>query len=112
MHPTADFGKDIFDERLPGRLLQEIRRHGLDALMLHVNGPEFASGHSWFCEDLVKQCNELDELALEHTQINYSTAVHLYQQHYQKKWAKHGQFSPYLTKAFMGWQERKFSFAW
>lgn len=112
MRPDEDFGKDIFDARLPEKLLQEMRKRGLDAILVHVNGSEFASSNTWFCDDLIKQCHELKQLALEQSFLNYHTANSLFQQYYQKVWPKHFHPSPYLTSVLQSSADRKYCFAW
>lgn len=86
MQPQKDFGHDIFDASLPVKMLQGLRRRGLDAILVHVDAPEFEKYHYWHSQELQKQCDEPDMLALSLSFINYITAVELHQKRYAKLW--------------------------
>jgi len=86
--PDKDFGSTIFDASLPAKMLQSLRRRNLDAIVVHVDSPEFEKYHYWHSEDLQKQCNEPETLALSLSFINFLTAIELYQKRYIKVWER------------------------
>ncbi|PKL42739.1 MAG: hypothetical protein CVV41_11940 [Candidatus Riflebacteria bacterium HGW-Riflebacteria-1] len=86
LHPAKDFGKDIFDSRLPKKLLQALRDLYVTPLYITVASLEFASTHYWFSGELMKQCPEADEFAYAMTYELFAISARLYRQYYQQEW--------------------------
>ena len=100
MVPVTDFGKNIFDSKLPGKLLRAFRQRGLDTVLIHVDTPEFEESSHWYSDELTSQCREPVNLALDLTMTNYIAAAELYYQQYQKPWPRHYKLPQNLQKAF------------
>lgn len=111
MRPDEDFGKEEFSADLPDKLLKSLRRHGLDAIMILVNSPEYKNGFHWYSDDLKRQCPAPKELELNHTLINYSTSSRLYLQHYRKVWKNGYNLPPDILKA-LSQEDDWFSYAY
>jgi len=100
MLPDKDFGSAIFDASLPAKILQSLRRHNLDAILVHVDSPEFEKYHYWHSEELQKQCKEPDALALSLSFTNFLTATELYQKRHIKLWKRTYDLPANIQKAF------------
>jgi class 3 adenylate cyclase len=112
MQPDLDFGKDDFDSDLPLKLLRALQKRGLDAILVHVNTPEFEESRSWYSDELARQCEEREFLDMDLTFMNYSIASNLYQQLYQRVWPRSiANFPAYVGRAFQI-QRYKYTYAY
>ncbi|MBU1108229.1 MAG: hypothetical protein KKB51_16270 [Candidatus Riflebacteria bacterium] len=87
LRPAKDFGRDIFDKRLPESFLTALRSHRLEPWFITVTYPEIAAVHYWFSKNLREQCPEQDNLAASIAYKLISVSARLYRQYYQRDWA-------------------------
>lgn len=86
LRPEKGFGKDIFDNRLPKKMLRALRVRHLSPLFITVTSPEFADTHYWFADELLKQCPEPGNLAYGMAYDLLGISARLYRQYYQQEW--------------------------
>ncbi|KAF1080051.1 MAG: Adenylate cyclase [Candidatus Rifleibacterium amylolyticum] len=87
MKPAKDFGVDLFDERLPSKMLEALCRLQMKPLFITVASPDFSRVHYWYADELHKQCPEPDNLARVMAYELMTISSRLYQQYYQKEWS-------------------------
>lgn len=88
MLPEPDFGREIFDTRLPTTLLGGLRARQLEPLFITVTGPAFAEIFYWFADELHRQCPEPDKLSIAMTYRLVALSTRLYEQYYQQSWSE------------------------
>ncbi|EKD81222.1 MAG: adenylate cyclase-like protein, partial [uncultured bacterium] len=86
LRPEKDFGQDMFDEKLPLKMLTALHAHHLRPLFIVITTPEFFDTHYWFARELRKQCPEPDNLAYAMAYELLEISAKLYQQYYQHNW--------------------------
>ncbi len=86
MLPEPDFGREIFDARLPETLLTGMRARRLEPLFIIVTSPAFENIHYWFADKLHKQCPEPKKLSIALTYRLVSVSTRLYEHYYQQGW--------------------------
>lgn len=88
MLPEPDFGRDIFDTRLPTRFLSAMRARRLEPLFITVTSPSFADIFYWFADKLHQQCPEPDKLSAAMAYRLVAVSSRLYEHYYQQSWTK------------------------
>lgn len=86
MLPEPDFGREIFDARLPEKFLSSMRARQLEPLFITITGPAFADIFYWFADQLHQQCPEPDKLSVALTYRLVSVSTRLYEHYYQQGW--------------------------
>jgi class 3 adenylate cyclase len=84
--PDKDFGQEIFNDQMPLKMLKALHDLALEPLYITVASPEFSDVHYWFGSELLRQCQEPENLASVMAYQLMSTSLSLYEQYYQNQW--------------------------
>ena len=84
--PDRDFGKDIFDGKLPQKFVSSLRARDVEPLLVVVTSPAFTKVNYWFSGQIHQQCPEPYNLAVGVAYRAISISTKLYEQYYQQGW--------------------------
>jgi class 3 adenylate cyclase len=89
--PEQGFGNNLFNQKLAGDFVKELKQLGVAPLLFMVTTPRFASYHYWYAPELKKQVGEdAEALALTLGANILPLAGSLYHKNVRKVWKREG----------------------